>query len=1084
MSGLTALAAPLAGVVYLATIWVLGESLCRRFLASSPRPLLSGAAGDRWALAAVLGMGTLAQFLFVFGLLGALTPLTVAATLLVVHVSGGPVWRELWRSFRLRRGVRNPRSSERAAPLLVLLALVPAALLACYPPTAFDATLYHLPYVESFLEQSRLTFLPELRFPVFPQAAELGFWFVWVAGGERAPHFTQLVCLLVTVGLLLEWSRDASSQRVGWLAAALWVGGPLPYWLASTAYIDLSLAVHVTAALMCWERHARGEDDRRWLVLAGLFLGFACAVKYLALFFVGCLALATLSLRRSARLVGTWMLAPCLLIAAPWYLRITSLTGSPLFPFYPSLFGETPWTSTQGEGWPSFESTLGFAEDLGEGVAFLIATPWKSWFQREVFHNLPPLSPYLLPLIAFSVFAVLRDRDRRGLGRWLVVAAYSGFWLTTIRDVRFLVPILPLLGLLLAERLDEGLGLQHRRGVALVLVAVLFLPGPVYGIYRLWRQGPIPTTPDERDRYLTQWIRGFDLIDSLEDEPSETVYALGGEWLRYYSEGPFLGDVAGPHGHRTWAKKLVQRDRRGAELEKAGVCFVLVSPAYSAPMGISAESFLPDLRLRRRAEGWWLFESPAPRCSGEDPRRGQSREDGEEGVDTEAEPLVLPDLEEAADRGDPDDARHHEEQDRPGRPAALSPGEQEAPGDHQRDPESRDEMDVALHSSVVETADASVEQGLEPVRPGIQGKAGALQGRDAARGRDEVVERLEDTPGVAPGPSQDRLGARASVPTRDLEIGPVVVVDDPGRRPGFREGRVRGEVASERRRGHGGVRGQRGERSHREDSGALPDLRTSDPLVLETGTHDPGEVHARPGGGRRAPEEHEVLQEEEAEEEARRPSEPPDLPGPRGRPESLETQHHEDPEDRMEERAGQCEAGENPEEEAPGSSVIPARENQERCPEQERGRRQVVRQRALQQEEGGLDEDECGHPCRDRAGQIEGPAQGVRGEADEEPQCELRELEDSSESERCRVENEAQEEVVEGGLRVQDPETGAESIPEQLGIEDLPVGPQGLRGELEARRSAQQPGADEEEPEKGEPTPVRLSDGPSDRHQR
>ena len=120
---------------------------------------------------------------------------------------------------------------------LGFLILAPCAVLALYPPTGFDATHYHLPFVKSFIAAQRLLFLPDLRVPVFPVAVEMDFVLAFFLSGDVAAQLTQLLAMLATAGLVFAWGRRGFSRRAGLWAAALWLGVPLVVFLGASAYV-------------------------------------------------------------------------------------------------------------------------------------------------------------------------------------------------------------------------------------------------------------------------------------------------------------------------------------------------------------------------------------------------------------------------------------------------------------------------------------------------------------------------------------------------------------------------------------------------------------------------------------------------------------------------------------------------------------------------------------------------------------------------------------------------------------------------------------------------------------------------------
>src|SRR6476659_2721929 len=121
---------PLLGLA--ATAWVLGRGATRALgLAFSGRL-------EKGVVSMILGLALASYLLLLLGLAGRLQAVPVLLATALVHIFGVPVWRETWDD--LRAGVPRPGWLAGRA-----LAVVPFALPALYPPSAFDATLYHLP---------------------------------------------------------------------------------------------------------------------------------------------------------------------------------------------------------------------------------------------------------------------------------------------------------------------------------------------------------------------------------------------------------------------------------------------------------------------------------------------------------------------------------------------------------------------------------------------------------------------------------------------------------------------------------------------------------------------------------------------------------------------------------------------------------------------------------------------------------------------------------------------------------------------------------------------------------------------------
>lgn len=564
--GPAAVLVPLAFFVALGvTCWAWGEAvLCRT---SRGRASDDEDPATRWATATALGLGVFAQGLFVLGLLDLFDGWILAAYVALGH--GLAATAGIWRI--------APAVLRRAVPFAA--ASLPTIALALYPPIGFDATVYHLPYVTSFLEHGGLAFLPELRFPVFPQLAEMAFVpaVLWV--GDAGAQLCQTLCLLVGGGVVYAWGRDRGDSVVGTLCAALWFGLPLAVWIGAQAYVDVELALFVAAGAAAFDRK-RPDRNSPWL--AGVFLGFAAATKYLGLFFLAaCGVLAIVQSRRRVA-AGLRMAAGSLVVAGPWYLRLVVLTGNPLFPFYPQIFGESDWS--QGHRVELTDPAGG----VGDAVLSLVTLPWDGVFDRARFHYEAPISPWYLVLLPLLVWILWRSWTQRhkpqepadqGM-RWLViVGVYALFWLTTQGEIRFWLPALPLLHLPIALALRSRLPKIQRLQVG--VAALLLATGWGYGVYKLVELGPQPTTQGSRRAHLSEWVPGFDAIDFLNqlDEPGG-VYGLHAERLRHYSDRRFHGDWFGPNRFENIESMATSPNRLQERLHLLGVRFLIVPRSY------------------------------------------------------------------------------------------------------------------------------------------------------------------------------------------------------------------------------------------------------------------------------------------------------------------------------------------------------------------------------------------------------------------------------------------------------------------------------------------------------------------------
>jgi 4-amino-4-deoxy-L-arabinose transferase-like glycosyltransferase len=596
------LGVPCALLVLAATAYVLGR-------------LLTGEldrAVERWAVPTALGLAALSHLGLLLGFAHLLRPLPVLLLAAAIHLLGIRVWREL--AGEAGRALRRVRGRTL---VLVAAALLPFCVLSLYPPTAFDATLYHLPYAKGFVASGGVPFLRDLRFPVFPQANEMLFALVMLFAPDVAAHGVQWLMTMLTAALVWAWARDAFSASsataataAGWLAAAVFLGNPIVAYLAGTAYLEAGLTLFITAAFYA-ARRWRGSGERRWLVLAAAFAATAADTKYLGLFAVGVIGLTVLFGRWPVR--DRWrsvllFSAVAALLLAPWYGRIYAWTGNPFFPFFPRAFGAGAWAPirfhsflappARPDGTP-----IGREGVLGARLVDLVRLPYDLVFERVKYNGQPPISPFYLAALPLALLASWRDsRQRRLLA---VAGAYAFACLALPADARYLAPALPLVSLAAAGALLPLLGRFHlpesRRRLAIAaLCAICFLPGWLYAGFAIHRQGPLPLTAGQREAYLARWQPCYPAISYLNRTfgSGYAVWGLHAENMAFYARGRFMGDWIGlARFDRVLAGLRGPEDLHG-RLRRLGAGYLLL-PRQTASGTVVALPFPEDAAFRQ-----------------------------------------------------------------------------------------------------------------------------------------------------------------------------------------------------------------------------------------------------------------------------------------------------------------------------------------------------------------------------------------------------------------------------------------------------------------------------------------------------
>ena len=173
---------------------------------------------------------------------------------------------------------------------------------------------------------------------------------------------------ILLIGWLIDWCARSGRIRVGYMLAAAVAG--IFYWpvIAYSGYVDGGVALFTLAGLTLyfdWLLHrdkpvpSAPEPKARFvkpfhrlrqagfgeLMMAGLFIGTACASKYsalpaAALIFLHLIWLLIADRGRNRTTLAFLGFAILFLVPViPWYGRNIMATGNPVFPFLRSVFG-------------------------------------------------------------------------------------------------------------------------------------------------------------------------------------------------------------------------------------------------------------------------------------------------------------------------------------------------------------------------------------------------------------------------------------------------------------------------------------------------------------------------------------------------------------------------------------------------------------------------------------------------------------------------------------------------------------------------------------------------------------------------
>jgi 4-amino-4-deoxy-L-arabinose transferase-like glycosyltransferase len=301
------------------------------------------------ALKTALGIGLMGIGMLVFGSAGLLR-VWVAWGGLVIGIfffrRDILTWCQYWKG--LIGDIQSFHWLTKLSIWFIMLILVINLLLALAPPVKWDSLTYHLTLPKLYVESGNVNFIQENSFSGYPQNVEMIFtWAFALNSGVTAVTVGWVIGIIGLIGVV-GFIRRLLGDRFAWLGAAILLSGQtlahtlhwgfVGYWLVIFGYgLTLGLDIYYQTG------------KRRFLVLAGLMVGFALGTKYTAGILVP-IAVAVMfyecfkqdSDRKQPWIKGIHQLIYDLIIFgvfsflafAPWMIKNLISTGNPIFPLF------------------------------------------------------------------------------------------------------------------------------------------------------------------------------------------------------------------------------------------------------------------------------------------------------------------------------------------------------------------------------------------------------------------------------------------------------------------------------------------------------------------------------------------------------------------------------------------------------------------------------------------------------------------------------------------------------------------------------------------------------------------------------
>lgn len=507
--------------------------------------------GEGLAIEASLGLGFTAFTFLLLGLAGLFHPAALTGSVLLL---GWLAWPELgalaYDSARLPHRVaaeaRQGGFLGMGVTMIGLAILLLSALEALTPPTENDALMYHLQAPRLFLEVGHLFPMPEVWQANGPLQTEMLYALGLAFGTDT---FARLIHLLFTVLLVVATYGAAAREmgaRGGWFSVAVLVGIPiLPIW-GSLALTDMAWALYSFLAVLAVMRWTSDGHKGR-LAIGGLLAGFAIGSKYLGLgiglLLVGWIAISQRQSGIRRRFASILLFSTCAAaVAGPWFLKNLVWTGNPVYPFF---LGGPGWTPERLSALMTYLRSFG----AGTGVAKALLLPLNVYVRHAEFGTIMTSIDIPSPLFVLALASpwVKPPPGWRSLAILSLVAAMT--WAIGSQQIRFLLPLYPLLTLLSVATLLWIDKRSQRRGLRVVLPALaigLLAATLAYQVLYAASTRPIPVVLglESKASFLRRSLYDYSAMEFIDGElATDARVALLWDGRGYYCSDRCLPDA-------------------------------------------------------------------------------------------------------------------------------------------------------------------------------------------------------------------------------------------------------------------------------------------------------------------------------------------------------------------------------------------------------------------------------------------------------------------------------------------------------------------------------------------------------------
>jgi len=473
----------------------------------------------------------------------------------------------------IRQWVGSPAVTPHSLIAIIFLVLVAVIQYGSVTgPTLGDATSYHAPYADYMLQQHGLAIHEYLIYPY--HSLNINLLYTLGLMIEHDLSYLQSINALFTsltmLGIYLLARALGVRHGIAIILPLVMIQLYVVRFNRLIANVDMGGMFFVFSAvlpLLLWRMHGKPY----WLLaVSALSLGTAMGSKYILCimaFSIGIYLL--LECRKQVIKPLAYYVGWAALFGLGWYIRNWILTGNPVHPFAPGIFGYYLWDEAdfRQQMQPILNSFI------PRSAWGLLALPWHAYTSPVLLNQHVVI---FLGILHINTIASLLVRSKANI-LLLFYWPYLVFWVWGSQDPRHFIPIIPLILVHFAGIMETVLSqpdrlIRHTLGdtpskAPAILLCILALSFAAYDardkLYRVYYSSlHADSTADAKKRYYRP---DYDLIMHAKEffAPEETIYEFAMRDARWFYHGDMAGTNFGPHGYWKIITAAAYKDGRG-----------------------------------------------------------------------------------------------------------------------------------------------------------------------------------------------------------------------------------------------------------------------------------------------------------------------------------------------------------------------------------------------------------------------------------------------------------------------------------------------------------------------------------------